>query len=86
MSRAQYQRHAEQVLAETAGEEARWALVLAKQPWTPNSLARILGEVERGATGSALVLCMLPEWGCKQNRFQSPRRGTLGKTFSPMLH
>ncbi|WP_273351680.1 hypothetical protein [Corynebacterium resistens] len=48
MSRAQYQRHAEQVLAETAGEEARWALVLAKQPWTPNILARILGEVERG--------------------------------------
>lgn len=45
-SRAQYQLRAKKVLAETTGTQPRWALVLADKPWTSESLARTLAEVE----------------------------------------
>lgn len=43
----QYQHLAKKKLAEASGEQPRWALVLAEKPWTANSLAHMLSEVEQ---------------------------------------
>ncbi|WP_282938055.1 hypothetical protein [Corynebacterium auriscanis] len=45
-SRMQYQHQAQQRLAEAQGDEPRWALVLADKPWTSDSMAKLLSDVE----------------------------------------
>ncbi|WJY72497.1 hypothetical protein [Corynebacterium auriscanis] len=45
-SRMQYKHQAQQRLAEAQGDEPRWALVLADKPWTSDSMAKLLSDVE----------------------------------------
>ena len=47
LTRNQYQHLAKKELAEVSGDQPRWALVLATEPWTANSLSHMLSTVEQ---------------------------------------